>query len=125
MRRPSSATASLQTRLFALVFGASGVGHFAIPAFFVQLIPAALPWRRFWVYLSGGVELLVAAGLLLPATRRRAAQGILGLLLLFTPLHVIDLLREKPVAVNRAGASIRLLVQGLLIALARQMTREA
>lgn len=110
---------------FITAFGGSGVGHFLIPDFFVRLIPEAVPGRRFWVYISGVAELLVALGLLLPRTRRPAARGVLGLLLLFTPLHVIDLMRDRPVAVNKAGALVRLLLQAWLIHQANEMANES
>ena len=52
---------------------------------------------------------------------RPAARGVVGLLLLFTPLHAIDLLRDRPVAVNKPGALVRLLLQVWLIHQAQKM----
>lgn len=110
---------------FTLAFGGSGVAHFLTPKIFIALIPRRMPWRRFWVYSSGVVEIGVAAGLLRPAWRPFAARGVLGLLLLFTPLHVYDIFRERPVAGGtKATAVARLIAQFILIKLARDLAHD-
>lgn len=108
------------TRLaFAAAFGGSGVAHFLTPKLFIALIPHVVPGRKFWVYVSGVVEIGVALGLLSRAGRKPAAQSVLGLLLLFTPLHVIDIFRDRPIAGGtKTTAVLRLLAQFGLIKLA-------
>ena len=108
---------------FTLAFGGAGLAHFLFPRPFIALIPRRVPWRRLWVYASGIVELGVALGLATRPLRPYAAQGVFGLLLAFLPLHVIDLLRAKPVTVNKPLALLRLVAQFLLIALARDLAR--
>ena len=47
--------------LFTLIFFLSGVTHFTGPDDYVRLMPEAIPFRTFWVLLSGVVELAGAA----------------------------------------------------------------
>ncbi|EDY58905.1 MULTISPECIES: MauE/DoxX family redox-associated membrane protein [Streptomyces] len=60
--------------LLAGLLATAGVAHFAAPRSFDATIPKALPGKpRTWTYASGAVELALAAGLVLPKTRRTAA----------------------------------------------------
>lgn len=47
--------------MFTLIFFLSGVTHFTNLAEYVALMPAAIPFRTFWVMISALVELLGAA----------------------------------------------------------------
>ena len=47
--------------LFALIFFLSGVTHFSDVDAYVRLMPEAIPFRVFWVLVSGVVELAGAA----------------------------------------------------------------
>lgn len=51
------------TKIVAGSFVISGVVHFAAPQVFGPLVPRELGDYRPWVYASGGVELVCAAGL--------------------------------------------------------------
>ncbi|MCA9981861.1 MAG: hypothetical protein KDD89_13545 [Anaerolineales bacterium] len=55
--------------------------------------------------------------------RQWAALVNLGLMLLFLPLHVLDLLKERPVVGSKPTAVGRLIAQFVLIALAADLTR--
>ncbi len=46
--------------MFTLIFFLSGVTHFTNLADYVALMPAPIPFRDFWVMISGVVELLGA-----------------------------------------------------------------
>jgi len=46
--------------MFALIFFLSGVTHFTDLGNYVALMPAAIPFRAFWVTISAVVELLGA-----------------------------------------------------------------
>jgi uncharacterized membrane protein YphA (DoxX/SURF4 family) len=50
--------------LFTLIFFLSGITHFTDLNTYVNLMPAAIPWRTFWVMTSAVVELLGAAFIL-------------------------------------------------------------
>jgi uncharacterized membrane protein len=69
-------------------FLASGVMHLVRPAFFTGIVPHALPRKRDLVVVSGVAELVCAAGLLVPATRRVGGLASAGLLLAVFPANV-------------------------------------
>ena len=50
--------------LFTLIFFLSGITHFTAMQGYIDLMPAAIPWRTFWVTISAIVELLGAAMIL-------------------------------------------------------------
>ena len=50
--------------LFTLIFFLSGVTHFTSMQSYINLMPAAIPWRAFWVSISALVELAGAAMIL-------------------------------------------------------------
>jgi putative oxidoreductase len=47
--------------MFALIFFLSGITHFSDLDGYVALMPAVIPFRAFWVIVSGVVELLGAS----------------------------------------------------------------
>jgi uncharacterized membrane protein len=74
--------------ILAATFLASGVMHFAKPDTFESIIPKSLPSHRTLVYVSGAAELLCAAGLLYPRTRRAAGIASAALLVAVFPANV-------------------------------------
>lgn len=55
----------------------TGSGHLFLPRAFDELIPGFLPGEpRLWTYLSGGAELIVAALLLAPLSKRIATKAL-------------------------------------------------
>jgi uncharacterized membrane protein len=71
-----------------LWFLIGGVAHFAATALEMRIVPPWFPWPRAAVLVSGVFELLGAAALLRPATRRVAGIGLFALTLLVTPAHL-------------------------------------
>lgn len=62
--------------LLAGLLAAAGVAHFAVPGPFDAVVPRALPGSpRAWTRASGAVELVLAAGLAVPRTRRLSARA--------------------------------------------------
>ena len=72
----------------ATLFLTSGLTHLVKPEVFEPLVPNALPRRRELVYASGAAELLCAAGLLHPRTRRLAGWASAALLVAILPGNV-------------------------------------
>lgn len=72
----------------AALLATSGVTHFARPQLYEGLVPHALGRRRELVHVSGVAELLCAAGLLVPRTRRVAGWASAGLLVAVFPANV-------------------------------------
>ena len=50
--------------LFTLIFFLSGITHFTSMSDYVNLMPSPIPFRPFWVAISGVVELIGAAMIL-------------------------------------------------------------
>jgi uncharacterized membrane protein len=115
----------------AAVYVAAGVMHFATPEFFVRIVPGWLPWPAGLVYASGVCEIVLGLLVLVPATRRMAAWGIVLLLLAVFPANVNQAVHqigfENPPAwlgqPTPLGLWLRLPFQGVLIAWAWWYTR--
>ncbi|MGK8489054.1 DoxX family protein [Nocardia asiatica] len=122
-------TASTARRLAALLFGV-GVLHFLAPRPFDTVIPARLPGRpRLYTHGSGVAELVVAAALVTPRTRRWGGRAAAWLFVAVFPANIqmaIDWLRdERMPAPVKAVALLRLPLQIPLILAARKVQRAA
>jgi len=114
--------------LMAVLYATAGVMHFADPGFFLRIMPAWLPWHLELVQLSGAIEIALALLLLLPATRRIAAWGVIALLIAVFPANLNMLLNDiRPDTIlgptTRTALWLRLPVQFLLAAWAWRYTR--
>jgi uncharacterized membrane protein len=74
--------------LLAIAMVSVGALHFATPAPFVRIVPAALPAPLALVYVSGVFEILGGAGLLVPRARRAASIGLAALYVAVFPANV-------------------------------------
>lgn len=106
-----------------LVLVSGGLGHFLTPESFVPFIPDFVPYRETIIYLSGGLEVILGVGVFSRTGRPVAARLIMWLLIIYTPLHVIDLMRADPAIGDRTMALLRLPIQGLLIWVALQLSK--
>ena len=70
---------------FTLIFFISGVTHFTDMAGYVRLMPEAIPFRDFWVVISGVVEL---AGALMILFDRHARLGAWLIVLFLVPVTI-------------------------------------
>ena len=63
---PTHSAISLLGRvLFTSLFFLSGLTHFTNVPYYIDLMPDAIPFQTFWIYLSGVVELVGAAMILI------------------------------------------------------------
>jgi len=111
--------------LLAGLLATAGVTHFAAPRSYDETIPSGLPGsRRAWTYASGVVELALAAGVVLPRTRRTAALATAAFFVGVFPANVKMALdwRHRP-APQKAAAFGRLPLQVPLILWARGVAR--
>ena len=105
---------SIAAYIFAVVLIAAGIYHFVNPSFYYPIIPRWLPAKA--ANLAGGAAEIVLGGMmLLPATRTYGLYGTAALMVAFLPVHVADLLRERPVIGPKYVAWLRLVAQFLLI----------
>ena len=99
MSQPRPEPASPRKRLgLAIVFVwflVGGIAHFALTEVEMRIVPPWIPWPRAAVLVSGGFELLGAAGLLWRPTRRAAGWGLFALTLAVTPAHIYMLQRPE------------------------------
>ena len=100
--------------LFAAVLIVAGIYHFVNPLFYYPFMPDWFPKRA--ANAAGGVaELVIGLAMLFSATRTLGLYAAAALMLIFLPLHVIDLLRSRPVIGSKLIAVFRLGLQFVLI----------
>lgn len=102
--------------LLAVFFIYAGIQHFVKPEFFEPFVPYFLPYKSFFVYGSGVLEVLFGMLLIISKFARIGATGILLLLILFLPVHILDVFAESPAIGSAKAANIRLIMQFVLIA---------
>ena len=90
-----------------------GITHFTHPEVSSGLIPEFLPKALVHVFI-GILEIVLGIGVWIKGFRKLALTGITVLMILFLPLHIIDLFRE-PVVGSSTAAIIRVAIQFLLI----------
>lgn len=74
--------------LLAAVMVFAGVMHFVSPRGYVKIMPGWLPAPKALVAISGLFEILGGVGLLIPATQRFAAWGLIALFVAVFPANV-------------------------------------
>lgn len=81
-----------------LVVGMVGAGlnHFRSTGVYVGMKPSWLPAHEALVYISGVFEILGGLGLILPATRKLAAYGLIALLVAVFPANLNMALNHLP-----------------------------
>jgi uncharacterized membrane protein len=107
--------AKVLTYLFGALLVAAGFNHFINPTLYNPFIPDFMP-KLAVNYASGLAEIIAGAGVFFPRFRKAATLGILALMILFLPLHTIDVFRAHPAIGSHTAAVIRLPVQLVLIA---------
>jgi uncharacterized membrane protein len=100
-----------------LWFFIGGIAHFAATRLEMRIVPPYIPWPRATVLATGIFELLGAAGLLYPPTRRAAGVGLFVLTLAVTPANVYMLQRADSFSVPYWILVARLPLQAVLLAL--------
>jgi uncharacterized membrane protein len=102
--------------LVFLWFMLGGVAHFALTDVEMRIVPPSIPWPRAAVLISGVFELLGAAGILIPLTRRAAGIGLFLLTIAVTPANVYMLQHAELFHVARWALIVRLPFQAVLLA---------
>lgn len=102
----------------AAVFAFTGFGHFYKRDAMVSMIPPALPARRAMIVLSGGFEIFLAVGVLLPDFTKFAGLCICAFLILVAPINVYSAVERIDFGGHVAGPRylwMRLPLQVLLL----------
>ena len=100
--------------VFALFFAFAGVMHYAKPKFFKHFIPKPFP-KKLVNYIIGLIEFGLGVGLIIPDFTKKSALGIIILLILFLPIHIWDVTRERPAIGSKRLAIVRIPMQFVLI----------
>lgn len=109
--------------LLAVLLVAAGVLHFVRPGMYLRIMPPYLPWHLELVYLSGVAELVLGLLLLVPRYRRRAAWGVIALLVAVFPANVHLYQHQEIVPGPPLVHLLRLPLQAVLILWAYTHTR--
>ncbi|WP_455351806.1 DoxX family protein [Streptomyces sp. SYSU K217416] len=84
-----SDTADRSARLLVALLAGAGAAHFLVPKQFDALVPKRLPGSpRAWTRASGVAELVLAAGIAAPRTRRAGALAAAGFFAAVFPANV-------------------------------------
>jgi uncharacterized membrane protein len=103
--------------LVFLWFTIGGVAHFVLTEAEMRIVPPFIPWPRAAVLVSGVFELLGAAGILIPVTRRAAGVGLFLLTIAVTPANIYMLQHSEAFGVARWALIVRLPFQVALLAM--------
>ena len=107
-----------------LWFSIGAIAHFAATDIETGIVPPWVPWPRLMVLISGVFELVGAAGLVWPRTRRAAGWGLFALTIAVTPVHIWMLQRpDLFAAIPHWALVLRLPLQVALLALILWSTR--
>jgi uncharacterized membrane protein len=79
----------------AAMYTIAGTMHFVIPKAYMRIMPRYLSNHKILVYLSGIIEIVLAIGLLFPATRNISIYSIVVMLIVFLLVHFYMLSGEK------------------------------
>ena len=87
-----------------LGMGAAGAAHFVTPQPFVGHIPETVPYRAELVAVTGGVELLLAFGVIGPRRWRRASGiALAAYLVVVLPANIYAAVSQVPIDGVPAG----------------------
>ena len=114
--------------ILAVCMVVAGVLHFAQSEPFIRIVPDFLPAPGALVYISGVVEILLGIGLLVPATQRLSAWGLVALFIAVYPANLNMAFNHIHIDGVPDGwwfQAIRLPFQFVLIAWAYWLTRGA
>ncbi|MDK1471957.1 hypothetical protein QNO07_00700 [Streptomyces sp. 549] len=114
-------------RLLVGLLATAGVAHFAVPRPFDAIVPSSLPGSaRTWTRVSGVAELLLAAAVAVPRTRRVGALATAAFFVAVLPANVKMARdwRNRPLPV-RAAMYGRVPLQVPLVLWARSVARDA
>ncbi|NOK20456.1 DoxX family protein [Corallococcus carmarthensis] len=102
--------------VLALFMVVAGVNHFLKPRMYMRIMPPSLPRPRELVLVSGVAEVLLGIFLLVPATTRLAAWGLVALFVAVFPANLY--MAQHPEhfrKIPRALLWLRLPLQAVLI----------
>ncbi|MEJ7861210.1 MAG: DoxX family membrane protein [Pyrinomonadaceae bacterium] len=111
--------------ILAIVFVLAGIYHFVNPAIYLRIMPPYLPVHLLLIYLSGFFQIVLGVLLVVPKFTRRAAWGVVGLLIAVFPANIfIAMNTELFPEINPILIWLRLPLQFVMMAWAYWFTSE-
>ena len=107
--------------ILGIAFLKIGIDHFLEPEWFEPIVPKILGEPRFWVLVSGGVEILVGIMLIIPATQKIGGQSCAILLVILYWANLNMWMNDIPIGGQSFEGKwhvLRLIIQLLLISIA-------
>ena len=102
--------------LMASIYILAGLAHWVYPKVYLPIIPAWIPYKPAIVWVSGLIEIVLGTALFYPPISQAALYGLMGMLVLFLPVHTYMLAnaqRYRKIPYWLLWA--RIPIQGLLI----------
>ena len=116
-------TLKLAIQIFmAALFLLAGISHFRNPKFFLKITPPWVPAPATVNIIVGMAEIMLAIGILIPATRVMSAWGIIVLLILVFPANVYHFQKSLRKGKHVVPTLVRLPFQALFVYLAYLLT---
>jgi len=88
----------------AAMLAVTGIAHFASTDLMMEMMPDFLPAKRELVYLTGVLELLAVAGLLIEKTSKITAVCLVLFFIAILPANVIGSLKQVKIGGMESGA---------------------
>ncbi len=107
------------------MYTAGGINHFVMRKVYTSIMPAHYSHPAGWVEFTGVAEIAGGLGLLLPATRKPAAWGLIAMLIVYFDVH-FDMLAhaDRFAPIPKWALQARIPLQLVLIAWAYVYTRK-
>ncbi len=102
----------------AALFLIAGISHFRNPKFFLKITPNWVPAPETVNKVVGGIEIILAIGLMIPLFREYAAWGAIALLVAVFPANVYHFQKSLKKGKHVVPTLIRLPFQAVFIYLA-------
>jgi uncharacterized membrane protein len=93
-----------------ILFVFTGIGHFVQTAPMAQMLPPWVPERKLLVYLTGALELALAAGFLAPKSRWFTGWVTAVMLVVFFPVNIYASIHRIPMG-GHAWGPVYLLIR--------------
>ncbi|WP_298546842.1 MauE/DoxX family redox-associated membrane protein [uncultured Aquimarina sp.] len=102
--------------ILSAIFIIAGIFHLIRPKAFMRIMPLYIPYHKPLVYLSGIAEIMAGVGILFLQTRFFSIWAIIGMLIVFFPVHIHMLVNKKAsLKLPKSVLVFRLLLQFGLI----------
>lgn len=110
--------------VMGVLYVLAGINHFINPGFYTKMLEGFLPYPRLLVDLSGVAEIVLGIGVMIPATRKVSAWGIIALLVAVFPANINMAVHYTNWGLNPWPFYARLPIQLLLIYWAYRYTKD-